>query len=85
MPSQINFTSTLITDKITLIVLVAKLFHLYCYCYMYIIIIYVMIILEHFFFSYTLYKDNIYFWFDYLKSAKGGHCASAHKVLTVVS
>ena len=55
---------------------------------MYNIIIYVMIILEHFLFLLyhdLVYKENIYFLIDYLKPASGGHCASDHKVLTVVS
>ena len=54
---------------------------------MYNIKIYVMINLEHFFFSYTMVLCimKIYFLVDYLKPANGGHCASDHKVLTVVS
>ena len=55
---------------------------------MYNIIIYVMINLEHFLFLLyhgLVYKENIYFLIDYLKPANGGHCASDHKVLTVVS
>ena len=54
---------------------------------MYNIIIYVMINLEHFLFLLyhgLVYKENIYFLIDYLKPANGGHCASDHKVFTVV-
>ena len=54
---------------------------------MYNIIIYVMINLD-FFFSHTMVlciKIIYIFGFDYLKPANGGHCASDHKFLTVVS
>ena len=55
---------------------------------MYNIIIYDMINLEHFLFLLyhgLVYKENIYFLIDFLKPANGCHCASDHKVLTVVS